>query len=278
MDDQQEIELARHVREGFDRFGKEVHELAPADLQVRDSPKRSQAEQFLRETLDPAKDLLKWEEGLVLQSEKHNEAMASLVAKVLLLLGVCGSAAGLVAGFGIARSVTRSIVELYVPIRAASGKLKEVIGPIDLVPSSGIENLDAILRKLADHIATVVNRLRESQLEVLRTEQLAALGQLAGGYGSRTPQSADGDQNADRIGHPTGAFVEPGLSRPGRDQRGDGPARTFGPDVPRVCPAAETGQTRRRRTAAIQETLDLIAARANRQRVASNRSCRPSRW
>ena len=78
--------------------------------------------------------------------------MAGRIALVLWLLGICGSAAGLVAGFGIARSVSRSIVELYVPIRAASGQLEEVIGPVDVVPSAGIENLDAILRSMADHV------------------------------------------------------------------------------------------------------------------------------
>ncbi len=100
---------------------------------------------------------------------------------ILGLLAVCGSAAGVVAGVGIARSVTRSIVELYVPVRVASGKLEEVIGPVDLIPSAGIENLDVLLHRMADHVGTVVDRLQQSQLEVLRAEQMAALGHLAAG-------------------------------------------------------------------------------------------------
>lgn len=267
MDDEQEKKLARHIREEFDRFGKEVRQLAPADFQVRDSPKRSRAEQFLRETLAPAKDLLKMEEGLVLQSEKQNEAMASRVAWVLLLLGVCGSAAGLVAGFGIARSVSRSIVELYVPIRAASGKLKEVIGPIDLVPSSGIENLDAILRNMADHIATVVNRLQESQLEVLRTEQLAALGHLAAGMAHelRNPltaikmliESAIQRGPSSSLGHRDLVVMQREAARLERS------VQTF-LEYARP-PKLDKHADDLRRT--IQETLDLVAARAERQRV-----------
>ncbi len=268
MDDQQEIDLAKRIREGFDQFGKEVRKPAPADLQVKDSLKRLQAEQFLRETLAPAKDLLKMEEGLVLQSEKQNEAMASWVAGVLLLLGVCGSTAGLVAGFGIARSVSRSIVELYVPIRAASGKLKEVIGPINLVPSSGIENLDAILREMADHIATVVNRLQESQLEVLRTEQLAALGQLAGGMAHelRNPltaikiliESAIERGPSSSLGHRDLAVMQRETARLEQS------VQTF-LEYARP-PKLEQHADDLRRT--IQETLDLVAARADRQHVA----------
>ncbi len=267
MDDPQEIELARHIRKGFDQFAKEVRKLAPADLQLKDSPKRSQAEQFLRETLAPAKDLLNMEEGLVLQSEKQNEAMVSWVAWVLLLLGVCGSTAGLVAGFGIARSVSRSIIELYVPIRAASGKLKEVIGPIDLVPSSRIENLDAILRNMADHIATVVNRLQESQLAVLRTEQLAALGQLAGGMAHelRNPLTA------------IKILIESAIQRGPSSSLGQRDLVVMQRETARLeqlvqtfleyarPPKLEKHADDLRRT--IQETLDLIAARADRQRV-----------
>ena len=34
---------------------------------------------------------------------------------------------------------------------------------------------------MADHVGTVVDRLQQSQLEVLRAEQMAALGHLAAG-------------------------------------------------------------------------------------------------
>jgi signal transduction histidine kinase len=268
MDDQQELALAGRIRAGFDRFDKEIRQLAAADLQVKNSAKRSRAEQFLQATLAPAKDLLNVEEGLVLRSEKKNEDMASGVAWVLLLLGVCGSTAGLVAGFGIARSVSRSIVELYVPIRAASGKLKEVIGPIDLVPSSGIEHLDAILRNMADHIATVVNRLQESQLEVLRTEQLAALGQLAGGMAHelRNPLTA------------IKILIESAIERGPSSSLGHRDLEVMQRETARLeklvqtfleyarPPKLDKHADDLRRT--IQETLHLVAARADRQRVA----------
>ena len=92
----------------------------------------------------PAKELLAREEELNHKSGDYNLGMAGRIAMILWLVGVCGSAAGLIAGVGIARSVTRSIVKLYVPVRVASGKLEEVIGPVDVIPSAGIENLDVL--------------------------------------------------------------------------------------------------------------------------------------
>jgi signal transduction histidine kinase len=77
--------------------------------------------------------------------------------------------------------VTRSIVELYVPVRAASGRLEEVIGPVDILPTSSLENLDAILHRMAEQIGTVVDSLQQSQMAVLRSEQMAALGHMSAG-------------------------------------------------------------------------------------------------
>jgi signal transduction histidine kinase len=181
MDDEYEKALAGQIREKFDAFVRKLREPPAPEGPANGGRRRPQMEPLLLEVLRPAKDLLAREEALVVESEKLNEEMAGRVAEVLLLLGFCGSAAGLVAGFGIARSVTRSIVELYVPIRAASGKLEEVIGPIDLLPTAGLSNLDTVLRTMADQVETVVDRLQATQREVLRSEQLAALGQLAAG-------------------------------------------------------------------------------------------------
>ena len=55
------------------------------------------------------------------------------------------------------------------------------MGPIHLSPDWDVESLDILLRRMADEVGTVVERLERSQREVLRAEQLAALGQLAAG-------------------------------------------------------------------------------------------------
>jgi signal transduction histidine kinase len=183
VDDDEEIALAKRIRNGFQRFLAESQHLPkiPVDHDTRRTIERLNGDLSLRGMLVPAKELLVREEELNYNSGDYNMGMAGRIAMILGLLAICGSAAGLVAGVGIARSVTRSIVQLYVPVRAASGRLEEVIGPVDLIPSEGIENLDVLLHRMADHVGTVVDRLQQSQLEVLRAEQMAALGHLAAG-------------------------------------------------------------------------------------------------
>src|SRR6185295_1094545 len=98
-----------------------------------------------------------------------------------LLLGVCGGAGGLVAGLGIARAVNRSIVQLDVSVRSVAGKLNQVAGPVMISRVGGFRELETGLQTMKNHIADVVQRLQRSEMEVLRNEQLAAVGQLAAG-------------------------------------------------------------------------------------------------
>jgi signal transduction histidine kinase len=183
VDDDDEKTLAGRIRDGYERFVAAFQQLpkAASDAGMRQAVEHLNNALALPGVLAPAKDLLALEEKLNRQSGEKNQRMAAGMATVLWLFGIFGAAAGVVAGFGIARSVTRSIVKLYVPVRAASGKLEEVVGPVDLIPSAGIENLDVILHKMTEQIGTVVDRLQQSQVEVLRAEQMAALGQLAAG-------------------------------------------------------------------------------------------------
>ena len=183
VDDEDEKALARRIREGYQEFLTQWQELpaaAPA-AETRQAVARLSGDPAADKLAAPARELLALEEKLIRESSDKNRDLAGWVAVFLWLLGICGAVAGLVAGFGIARGISHSIVNLYVPIRAASGRLEEVIGPVDIAPAQGIEHLDEILRGMADHVGTVVDRLQQTEHEILRAEQMAALGQLAAG-------------------------------------------------------------------------------------------------
>jgi signal transduction histidine kinase len=182
-DDPKEKALAKAIRDGYDHFKTAAQELPKI---VDEKDRRAAVKGLIDESLDqgvigPAKELLVMEEGLVRKSGDNNQALARWIAFFLILVGVCGAAAGLFAGFGLARSISRSIVRLYTPIRAASGRLKEFVGPVDVAPAAEIDNLDAVLRQMADGVGAVVDRLQKNQAEMFRNEQMAALGKLAAG-------------------------------------------------------------------------------------------------
>jgi signal transduction histidine kinase len=99
----------------------------------------------------------------------------------LFALGLGGTLGGTVAGFGIARSLRRELIELSVPIRNAMGSLDEIVGPVKVFSASNFAELDSALDSLANRVAQVIERLQAAERDRLRNDQMAALGQLAAG-------------------------------------------------------------------------------------------------
>ena len=113
-------------------------------------------------------------------AQRRDQSLADSMAIGLLVLGSCGCVAGLIAGFGFARAVQRSIVELSIPMFDTAGKLKEVVGPVEL-SGDETEDMNAAMRSIATRVENVIENLRKSQEAAHRSERLASLGQLAAG-------------------------------------------------------------------------------------------------
>lgn len=129
----------------------------------------------------PAQAYLDEQKHRVEGAVTENQQMPGRVAAGLLALGICGAVAGLLSGFAIARGISRSIAQLSVPVRDAAGKLSAVVGPIRLAPARDVAGLEDGLRRVAEEVGIVVERLEESRRETLRSEQFAVLGQWAAG-------------------------------------------------------------------------------------------------
>jgi two-component system sensor histidine kinase HydH len=174
-----EQELAGRVRKGYESFFAEFTGLLrdPTVERVR----RLADVTLTRDILQPAQEYLDINEEEITESNADNERAANRLVVGLLLLGVCGPVSGLLAGYGISRAVSRSIVRLSVPIRDAAGKLNEIVGPITLAARWGLEELEGVLRIIAERIGAVIARLQQREREAREAEHLAAVGQMAAG-------------------------------------------------------------------------------------------------
>jgi signal transduction histidine kinase len=178
-----EKNLTGRARAGHRRFLKELDRtLDPAAAgSVRQNVRGLIDGVLTQEILQPTHEFLDLNEQEVEDSVAENRVFASRLVWGLLLLGICGSGAGLVAGIGFARGFGRSLIQLSVPIRAAAGQLEAVVGPAILPAGGDLQEMETVLHRMAERIGEVVGRLRRSEREVLRSEQLAALGQMAAG-------------------------------------------------------------------------------------------------
>jgi signal transduction histidine kinase len=173
----------RQLREGSATFFSQLDEIARSKNSLEE--RKSRINQLIHvledKLLTPAQVYLETNEEDIENSNAKNLQVGNRVVLGLFLLGICGPVSGLVAGFGIARGFSRSIVRLSLPIQDAAGKLNEIVGPITFSAQAGLEEIEIVLHKIADQIGAVVERLQESRREALRAEQLAAVGQMAAG-------------------------------------------------------------------------------------------------
>lgn len=179
----EELAMLDVVERGYLHFFAEIDRLAP-------QAPREQALAAMGELIDslmadeifrPARDYVEHHRDEVAAAAAANRAWADRMGLGLLALGVCGCLAGLVAGFGIARGLSRSIVQLSVSIHGAADKLEGVVGPLTVRDVDSFEGLERSVAALSRQVESVVARLQEREREVLRGEQLAAVGQLAAG-------------------------------------------------------------------------------------------------
>jgi signal transduction histidine kinase len=227
-DSPSERELTGQARKGYRRFLEEVDGLAEVPQDMLDARVRNLIDEVLvQEVVSPIHAFLDFNEEEVEKSVSENQQLANGLIYALLSLGVCGCGAGLATGFGIAWGVRRSLIQLSVPIRAAAGQLETVVGPITFAAGTDLRQLEGVLRSIAERIGAVVERLRLSEREVLRSEQLAAVGQMAAGMAHelRNPltsmkllvQAAQAQESRSAAGHEPGNGSARGLG--GRDLR-----------------------------------------------------------
>ena len=181
--DPREKAFTQRARAGHERFYEELNAMvgqAP-DASLPQKVRTLIDDVLTREILQPTHAYLDFNEEEVSHSVRDNQVFADRLVWGLLLLGICGSGAGLAAGFGFARMFKRSLIQLSVPIRDAAGQLDAVVGPVTLPTGGDFQELEGVLRVVAERIRAVIERLRRSEREALHAEQLAALGQMAAG-------------------------------------------------------------------------------------------------
>jgi two-component system, NtrC family, sensor histidine kinase HydH len=131
--------------------------------------------------LQPCSDLRNFNAGQIVESDRDNQRIVNTLRWGLVAVGLGAPLSGLLLGFAVARSLRHSIYQLSVGIRDAAGRLNRELGSVTLEEEGDLPDLHLQLQGVLKEIERVVGQLQQREREVLRSEQLAAVGQVAAG-------------------------------------------------------------------------------------------------
>lgn len=184
IDTPEKEQKLQQVEAGFRGFIQQLSAVEPLPLADRQAVLEEWADTKINEQiLHPAEECLRLHEEAVVETAEANRKTTSQMTRGFLLMGFAVCGAGVLVGLTIARSLQRSLWELHVSVTGAAGKLERIEGPFPAPPHGGLIALNVGAKFLETRVAQVVEQLQEREQEVVRNEQLAAVGQLAAGLG-----------------------------------------------------------------------------------------------
>jgi signal transduction histidine kinase len=176
----QEQTLMKRVRGGYDHFFAQYDEI----LQNQKRPLYADIIELVdtvlvKEILDPAHEYLALNEGMLTQNTRANHELADRLTTGLIALGLCGAAGGLLGGAVIVVALRRSFLKAERRLQSTADQLDQAVRQGVSAGTNGVPG-DAVER-MSLSASAVLLRLRQTEKDALRAEQLAWVGQMAAG-------------------------------------------------------------------------------------------------
>ena len=135
----------------------------------------------MRDLLVPCIELADRQRERMQSSLERSESQTAWAGRVLFCLGFAGVLAGLLSGYATARALMRRVARLSIRVQAVQAHLDQEVGAMTVQGPAHFGDLDRQLDLVVGRVSAVCQRLQEQERELLRAEQLAAVGELAAG-------------------------------------------------------------------------------------------------
>jgi two-component system, NtrC family, sensor histidine kinase HydH len=176
-----EKQLVAEIRDGLKGFRREWETRPDGRPAVGAGSDEALADLLDKRVVGPCKDLLAYNTQQAEQNDRDNYVIVNRLTWTLIAVGLGAPIVGLLLGYAMARKVYQSITQLSVRIRDAAGRLRKELPAVVLEDPSDLQALHRHMQGVLEEIENVVEQLQQREHEVLRAEQLAAVGQVAAG-------------------------------------------------------------------------------------------------
>jgi len=263
-----EKELAAKIAEEFAAYLRMWQQIPPPGHPMHADAFRAATRHLDSEVLRPCTEFRLFNGRQLEDATEDHENVLSRLAWGMAVIGGLGGVAGLAVGLGVARGLRRSIRRVQFRIRDAAGKIGPDLPEIVLTGEGDFRDLHEQVDRLTARIESVVQELQQREHEVLRAEQLAAVGQLAAGVAHeiRNPLTSIKMlvQSALEGGGQSELTQEDLRVIEGEVRRMEGSLQTFLAFARPAKPERESVQLSR----ILAGVLGLVRGRAEKQRVA----------
>jgi two-component system sensor histidine kinase HydH len=136
-------------------------------------------EHRVRPLAEPCFDLVALNKSLMKGTARESETVARQTRRAVLLLGIFGPISGIIVGYVVSRAWSRSIARLSVRLQDMHSQLDKDVGDLKVELGRDWAAVDRQLDQVVVRVKEAAEQLQRQQREILRSEQLAAVGQLA---------------------------------------------------------------------------------------------------
>jgi two-component system sensor histidine kinase HydH len=179
-DKEEETRLVGQLRQGYQTYRQLKRQVQAGQLSAA-AGSQAALGVILQDLLPACRQLRDFNAEQIEKSEaEHRQSIRHMVWG-LIALGTLGALTGLILGYVLARGLRHSLCQMSVCLRDAAGKLGAELPAVQLNAAGDLHGLRTQLQEVVREIEQVVRRLQEREREVLRAEQLRAVGQLAAG-------------------------------------------------------------------------------------------------
>jgi signal transduction histidine kinase len=176
-----ERDAVQAIDAGYTRYQRELVELEQDLSKAGERPDLHRLVEAhpVNYVSDPAQELVRISQEEIEQTVQDTDQIGYWVRLTLVALGVVGPLSGALAGFGIARGLSRSIYQLSVRVQDMARHLDRKVASVTIPADGDLHNLDKQLEHVVHRVEEAAENLQRHQRELLRAEQLSAVGQLA---------------------------------------------------------------------------------------------------
>ncbi|HJT77172.1 MAG TPA: ATP-binding protein [Gemmataceae bacterium] len=202
-DTEEERGFVANIAAGYRKYRAEFDVLRARREKGEALPRPRELDQAnpVQHVVEPCQELVDRDERHMTGAVERSAELSQQLSVALLLLGLGGPVSGLFVGYGIARGLSQSIYQLSVRVQHMAERLDPpllaadkpaatdegdtgssgwaTLEPVQLAAGGDLRTLDRQLEHVLRRVEEVGQRLQRHQREMLRAEQLSAVGQLA---------------------------------------------------------------------------------------------------